>query len=166
LTTWAFALVNLKRVMEVVEDTPLLDEYTRSPAEFRTTVQPHLKFQRTTAEQTASSVKQIILWAVHGYDGVEKHLTGDGLVKVVRLASDVDNLTQKLINLPQLNFLLSDYKATEDAISQLEIESSAAFESADRQRSDISSPPNKKKAKKTNKQPDVQMFMMNPEHAA
>ena len=163
-STWAFALVNLKRVMEVVEDTPLLDEYTRSPADFRVTIKPHLKFKHTTAEQTASSVKQIILWAVHGYDSVEKHLTGDGLVKVVRLASDVDNLTQKLINLPQLNNLLSDYKATEEAISQLEIDSSAAFESADQQRGEISSPPNKKKAKKGTKQIDVPMFMMNPEH--
>ena len=158
--TWAFALVNLKRVMEIDMETPILDEYVSDPVQFRSIVQRGLKFPEMT-----SKVKQLILWAVHGYDGMDSHLSGNALSKVTELTSEVDLLTVRLLDKPQLSQLLSNFKATESATEQLEIAANAI--DTDAPADDVGgalTPKKPKKPKKAPKSTDASMFVLNPEH--
>ena len=163
-STWAYALDNLKRVMEDETDTPTLSRYVQNPTEFREAVQSGLKYKYSTPSQNYSKVKLIILWAVHGFPDIAKHLEGDALLLVERLASDVDLLARSLLHKPQLYHLLPNYKSTEQTLTQLEAVC-AQNEPGEEEDEDAPTPNSsgKKKKKKKKKGKTTNMFMLNRE---
>lgn len=107
-------LVNMKRVLKILVDTPQLDLYWQNPHNFRTYIKSGLTNQRVPVDEMRGMAKKIILWAVHGYKHIDKHIKGRPLHVVQALARECALLTSAILDHELMSDVMS-HKRNEDA---------------------------------------------------
>ncbi len=156
-SAWSNALANLKRVLRVNMETHYLDDYNKDIHEFRDHISTGF-IHEVAHEDRLSKAKEVILWAVHGYDNIDRHLQGDALNTLSRLSQEIGELTERLVRDPLMSPLLALFRDEERALIRRE-EDAVVPEADAEEEEPEGTPRRKKKRAKKKKQPELNVFV-------